>query len=288
MKDFLYYQRALAFWRQFSTNHLGVFGLVILMFYIVIALLANTLALYPPLMTGTGASFAGVSTAHPLGTDNLGRDIFSETLHGARATLIVSFLAVLATTVIGLGFGALAGYFGGWIDDALMRITEVFLAIPAIFLALVFVSIFGGNVWNIVVVIALLSWPQMARLVRAEFLVIKELTYIDAARTSGASNLYVIFREILPNAMSTVIVNISLTQANAILIESSLSFLGFGDPAVVSWGLMLHNAQKYFNQNWLMAFVPGLSIFLTVLALNLFGEGLTEALNPRRNARSAP
>jgi len=287
MKDWHFLRQAHSLWERFSPNRLGVFGLVILLFYVLIALFANVLAIYPPLMTGSGPSFAGLSAAHPFGTDNLGRDIFSETLYGARATLVVSFLAVVASTVVGLGFGAIAGYFGGWVDEALMRITEVFLVIPAIFLALVFVSIFGGSAWNVVGVIALLSWPQMARLVRAEFLVIKEQTYIDAARTSGAGNLHVIFREILPNAISTVIVNVSLTQASAILIESSLSFLGFGDPAVVSWGLMLHNAQKYFNQNWLMAFIPGLSIFLTVLALNLVGEGLAEALNPRRNVRAA-
>jgi peptide/nickel transport system permease protein len=158
----------------------------------------------------------------------------------------------------------------------------MFLVIPAIFLALVLIAIFGAHIWNIVAVITFLAWPQMARLVRAEYLSIKERPFIDAAKLSGCSDFYIIFREILPEAMPTVIINMTLTQAWAILIESSLSFLGFGDPSMVSWGMMLNSAQQYFRQSLTMVFFPGFSIFVTVLSLNLIGEGLNDVLNPRR------
>jgi peptide/nickel transport system permease protein len=270
------------YWKVYKRNRLGVIGLIVIIFFIFIALLAPLFALYPPLTTGVGASFEPPSLQHPFGTDDLGKDIFTEILYGARVTLMVSFLAVAAATLIGIGFGAYAGFYGGKIDEILMRITEMFLVIPAIFLALVLIALFGAHIWNIIAVITFLAWPQMARLVRAEYLSIKERPFIDAARLSGCSNSYIIFREILPEAMPTVIINMTLTQAWAILIESSLSFLGFGDPAMVSWGMMLNSAQQFFRQSLIMVFFPGFSIFATVLSLNLIGEGLNDVLNPRR------
>jgi peptide/nickel transport system permease protein len=273
-------------WKVYKRNGLGVIGLYVLSFFILIAFTAPIFSPYPPLKTGAGEAFEPISYKHPMGTDDLGKDLLSGVLYGARATLAVSFFAVIIATFIGVGFGAYAGFYGGRIDDILMRITEIFMVIPQMFLALVFMAIFGSNIWNIIMVISLLSWPQMARLVRADFLSIKERPYADAARASGASNFYMIFREILPNAMPTVIVNMTLTQATAVLIESSLSFLGFGDPTVASWGLMLNNAQKYFRQSWTMVYFPGLSIFFTVLSLNLIGEGLNDVFNPRRKGKS--
>lgn len=269
-------------WAAYGRNRLGVFGLAVLGGFVFVAVFAPLLAQYPPLQTSVAAAFLPPSIEHPFGTDDLGRDLLSEMIYGARVTLLISFLAVVTSTIVGVGLGAVAGYYGGVIDAVLMRVTEMFLVVPPIFLALVFVALFGTSIWNIVAVIALLSWPQMARLVRADFLSLRERPFAKAARTTGCGDFHIIFGELLPNAMPTIIVNMSLTQATAILIESALSFLGFGDPTQVSWGLMLNNAQQFFRQSWYMAFFPGLAIFFVVLSLNLIGEGLNDMLNPRR------
>ena len=270
------------FWKIFKQNKLGVVGLIILLIFVFLAIFAPLLARFPSLTTGAGEAFLNPSFKHLLGTDNLGRDLYSELLFGARITLVVSFIAVITSTVVGVLFGSIAGYYGGIIDSILMRITEIFLVIPPIFLALVLVAIFGANITNMIIVISVLSWPQTARLVRAEILSLKERPYCKAAIATGASDFKIIFSELVPNTMTTIIVNLSLTQATAILIESALSFLGFGDSSTVSWGLMLNNAQEFFRQSWFMVFFPGMSIFLVVLSLNLVGEGLNDVFNPRR------
>jgi|TARA_B110000914_G_scaffold222389_1_gene235828 peptide/nickel transport system permease protein len=270
------------FWKIFKQNKLGVVGLIILLIFVFLAIFAPLLARFPSLTTGAGEAFLNPSFKHLLGTDNLGRDLYSELLFGARITLVVSFIAVITSTVVGVLFGSIAGYYGGIIDSILMRITEIFLVIPPIFLALVLVAIFGANITNMIIVISVLSWPQTARLVRAEILSLKERPYCKAAIATGASDFKIIFSELVPNTMTTIIVNLSLTQATAILIESALSFLGFGDSSMVSWGLMLNNAQEFFRQSWFMVFFPGMSIFLVVLSLNLLGEGLNDVFNPRR------
>jgi|TARA_B110000438_G_C15737722_1_gene617041 peptide/nickel transport system permease protein len=270
------------FWKIFKQNKLGVVGLIILLIFVFLAIFAPLLARFPSLTTGAGEAFLNPSFKHLLGTDNLGRDLYSELLFGARITLVVSFIAVITSTVVGVLFGSVAGYYGGIIDSILMRITEIFLVIPPIFLALVLVAIFGANITNMIIVISVLSWPQTARLVRAEILSLKERPYCKAAIATGASDFKIIFSELVPNTMTTIIVNLSLTQATAILIESALSFLGFGDSSMVSWGLMLNNAQEFFRQSWFMVFFPGMSIFLVVLSLNLLGEGLNDVFNPRR------
>ena len=270
------------FWKIFKQNKLGVVGLIILLIFVFLAIFAPLLARFPSLTTGAGEAFLNPSFKHLLGTDNLGRDLYSELLFGARITLVVSFIAVITSTVVGVLFGSIAGYYGGIIDSILMRITEIFLVIPPIFLALVLVAIFGANITNMIIVISVLSWPQTARLVRAEILSLKERPYCKAAIATGASDFKIIFSELVPNTMTTIIVNLSLTQATAILIESALSFLGFGDSSMVSWGLMLNNAQEFFRQSWFMVFFSGMSIFLVVLSLNLVGEGLNDVFNPRR------
>ena len=270
------------FWKIFKQNKLGVVGLIILLIFVFLAIFAPLLARFPSLTTGAGEAFLNPSFKHLLGTDNLGRDLYSELLFGARITLVVSFIAVITSTVVGVLFGSIAGYYGGIIDSILMRITEIFLVIPPIFLALVLVAIFGANITNMIIVISVLSWPQTARLVRAEILSLKERPYCKAAIATGASDFKIIFSELVPNTMTTIIVNLSLTQATAILIESALSFLGFGDSSMVSWGLMLNNAQEFFRQSWFMVFFPGMSIFLVVLSLNLVGEGLNDVFKPRR------
>jgi peptide/nickel transport system permease protein len=196
-------------------------------------------------------------------------------------SLMVGILAALTSSVIGIAVGAIAGFMGGKIDDVLMRITELFQVMPKFFLALMIAFFFGPSVWNIIFVIGILSWPSTCRLVRAEFLSLKEQEFVLAARSIGARKSSIIFNEILPNASPPVIVNASLQVASAILIEATLSFFGLGDPSWVSWGRMLYDAQRLLRVAWWVSFFPGASIFLVVLGLNLVGDGMNDALNPR-------
>ena len=276
--------RLIGFWRRYRRNRAAVIGLATTCFFVAIAFAAPLISPFDPLRM-IGRPFETPNDAHPMGTDDLGRDIFAGVLYGSRISLLVGFLAAATSTAIGIFIGGLSGYYGGHIDDILMRITELFLVIPMFFLALIMVALFGANMWNIILVIGVLTWPATARLARAEFLSLKEREFTDAARALGASDRNLIFDEILPNAIPPVIVNGSLMVARAILTEAGLSFLGLGDPTVASWGIMLNNAQRFIRQAWWMAIFPGLSIFLVVLGLNLVGDGLNDALNPRLRER---
>jgi len=198
---------------------------------------------------------------------------------------MVGFMAAGTSMLIGVLVGAFSGYLGGRVDAVLMRITEFFQVIPSFFLALVLITFMGGNIWNVVLVITVLSWPRAARLVRAQFLSIKEKEFVEAAYAVGESTGYIIFGEILPNALPPAIVNSSLEVGRAIIVEAALSFIGLGDPNKMSWGYMLRNAQDYLRMAWWMAFFPGLCIFLLVTALNLVGDGLNDVLNPRLKER---
>lgn len=268
------------FWRRYKRNRLAVAGLIVTSSFVVLALVAPLVSPYDP-QRMVGSTFDYPSGEHPLGTDDLGRDLYSGVLHGARISLLVGFLAAATSILIGVIIGALSGYYGGKTDDLLMRIVELFLVIPRFFLALILVALFGSSLWNVILVIGILSWPGTARLVRAEFLSLKEREFVEAARALGAGNRNLMLDEILPNASSPIIVNGSLEVARAILLEAGLSFLGLGDPTLPSWGAMLSNAQTFVRQAWWMAVFPGLSIFLVVLGLNLVGDGLNDALNPR-------
>ena len=220
-----------------------------------------------------------------LGTDGLGRDIFAGVAYGSRTALMVGLLATGIRAGLGTLVGMVSGYNRGKIDDILMRITESFIIIPVFFLALVLMAFLGQSVVNVIFVVGILSWPRVARLVRADFLTLREREFVKAARMDGASKMDIMVREILPNVTPTIIVASTLEIASAILYESSLSFLGLGDANVPSWGVMLKYAQPYIFQAWWAITFPGLAITILVLALNEMGDGLNDALNPRLKER---
>lgn len=227
----------------------------------------------------------GVTPEFPLGTDYLGRDLVAGLLTGGGATLAVGATAAMITMIIGITFGALAGFYGGWVDNLLMRITEFFQVLPALLFAMVLVTLFSPSLFTIAMAIGVVSWPQTARLTRAEFLKIKELEYVTAARAIGAKNKRIIWKVILPNAMPPLIVSATLTIGVAILFEAGLSFLGLGDPNVMSWGLMIGANREYILDAWWPVTFPGLAIFFTVFAVSLIGDGLNDAFNPKLRER---
>jgi peptide/nickel transport system permease protein len=275
-----------SFWRRYCRNKGAVFGLVVL------ALVALVTVLGPFVVQNGPWDMAGLPFAQPLtepgmllGTDTLGRDILSGIVAGARVSLLIGLVSTVVSLLIGVSIGAVAGYFGGWVDAALMRFTELFQAIPSFALAIVLVAIFQPSVQSIVAAIAVVSWPPVARLVRGEFLTLRQRDFVAAAQLAGQSTPRVILTQILPNAASPIVVMASLMVATAILLESSLSFLGLGDPNLMSWGYMVGSARTVLRQAWWMAVFPGLAIVLTVLALNLVGEGLNDGLNARADGR---
>jgi peptide/nickel transport system permease protein len=215
-----------------------------------------------------------------LGTDTLGRDIGAGLAFGAQISLLVGVVSTLVALAIGLILGAFAGYYGGLLDNALMRFTEFFQTIPSFALAIVLVAIFQPSTVSVIIAIGVVSWPPVARLVRGEFLSLRSREFVQASVVLGQRNTKIIVSQILPNTLSPVIVMASLMVAQAILLESSLSFLGLGDPNTMSWGYMIGAARSVIRQAWWMSFFPGMAILLTVLSLNLVGEGLNDALNP--------
>jgi peptide/nickel transport system permease protein len=226
-------------------------------------------------------SFDPPSLAHFMGTDDLGRDVFSRFAYGARTSLMVGVLAAVTASIIGLTLGAVSGYCRGFVDIVLMRIAELFQVIPRFFLALLIIALFGSNILFIILTIGLLGWPEVARITRGEFLSLREREYVLAARAGGQKGQVIIFSEILPNAMPPLIVAMTMQVSSAILLEAGLSFLGLGDSANPSWGLMLNEAQQFLTRAWWMAVFPGLGILVVVAALNVFGDHLTDVLNPR-------
>ncbi|HMN79847.1 MAG TPA: ABC transporter permease [Burkholderiaceae bacterium] len=268
---------ALAFLRRPS----GVVGLLILSAVVAAALLAPLLYPGNP-WDAVAAPFTPPGTDGMLmGSDSLGRDIAAGIVHGARVSLMIGIASTLVALLIGVLVGAVAGYAGGHWASLLMGITEFFQSVPAFVLAILFVAILTPSVATITLAIALVSWPQVARLTRSEFLTLKEREYVQAARSLGESHAALVLRHILPNALSPIVVAGSLSVATAILIESALSFMGLGDPNLMSWGYMVGSARTMMRQAWWMSFFPGMAILLTVLAINLVGEGLNDVLNPR-------
>lgn len=257
-------------------------GAVALVLLTILALSAHVLFPGDPLdMVAMPLLTPGDDAAFPLGSDSLGRDVAAGIAHGARITLLTGAVAAVISLCIGVLIGSAAGYFGGWIDDVLVRITEVFQTIPSFLLVIVLVVIGEPSVSTIILSIGLASWPVIARVVRAEFRSLREADFVLAARSQGFSNLRIIVQEILPNALPPVIVTTSVIVASAILIESGLSFLGMGDPNVVSWGSMIGEGREQLRTAWYLTALPGLFIVLTVMSLNLVGDGLNDAFNPR-------
>jgi peptide/nickel transport system permease protein len=267
----------LAYFRRPS----GVLGFVIFVAVVFAALFAGWL--YPGNPWDTvGAPFTPPGAEGLLlGSDSLGRDIAAGIVHGTRVSLLIGLSSTLVAVTIGVIVGSIAGYAGGRLGSALMALTELFQSVPPFVLAILFVAILTPSVATITIAIAVVSWPQVARLTRGEFLSIKEREYVQAARCQGEGAASLILRHILPNALSPIVVTGSLSIATAILIESALSFMGLGDPNLMSWGYMVGSARTMIRQAWWMSFFPGLAILLTVLAINLVGEGLNDVLNPR-------
>jgi peptide/nickel transport system permease protein len=267
-------------WSRFRRNKLSLVGLAIVTVVLIAGLAAPLIAPFGPFEL-VGQRLAPPQARHLFGTDHLGRDIFSGVLYGTRTSLQVGFLSVLLSLALGITIGAISGYYGRRIDDVLMRLTEIFQVMPRFFLALIIVAMFGADLWGTIFVIGILSWAEIARLVRAEFLTLRERPFVMAARAYGAGDGQIIFREILPNALTAVIVAASLQIPSAILLEASLSFIGAGDPSVMSWGRMLNSAQQYMRQGWWTATFPGLAISLTAMGLALLADGINDFLNPR-------
>lgn len=279
LKD--YRLKVAEFWRRYKKSKTAMLGLAIIISFTTIAIFAPILAPYDPWHIDFSQKFQKPNMKHLMGTDQFGRDILSRIIWGSRVCLTIGFVAAGISAFIGILIGATSGYFGGKVDDVLMRFTEMFLVIPRFFLILLIVSLFGGSVWNVMIVIGLTSWPGTARLVRAEFLSLKEREFVEAARLVGAKDFKIMFRHILPNALSPVIVSSSLRVAGSILSEAGLSFLGLGDLTHITWGQMLNRSNHFMRTAWWMAVFPGLMIFMTVLSFNLIGDGLNDALNPR-------
>jgi peptide/nickel transport system permease protein len=271
---------------MFARNRTAVFGLVLLVIILTVTFYGSVIYAGEPFEIVWAPHEPPLITPEfPLGTDYLGRDIVAGLLKGGGPTMAVGAAAALITMVIGITLGALAGFYGGWIDTALMRFTEFFQVLPALLFAMVLVTLFSPSLWTIAFAIGVVSWPQTARLTRAEFLKIKELEYVTAARAIGARNGRIIWRVILPNAAPPLIVSATLTIGVAILFEAGLSFLGLGDPNVMSWGLMIGANRDQLLDAWWPVTFPGLAIFLTVLAVSLVGDGLNDAFNPKLRER---
>ena len=273
-------------WHNYFKNWVSVLGLVILLLLTITALIGPVFAPFDPEDLEIGRRATAPNAIYWVGTDELGRDVFSRAVTAVRVSLLVGIIAATVSTIVGILVGSLAGFFGGWLDHILMRITEIFQVVPQFFLAVVLVALFGASVLNIIVAIALLTWPIIARLTRSEFLSLKTRQYVDAAYLGGASNTRLIFGEILPNALGPIIVSATLLVGRAMLTEAGLSFLGLGDPSRISLGVMLYQSRPFVQFAWWAAIFPGLLIFLAVLCTNLIGDGLNDVINPHLNDQS--
>ena len=274
------------FWVRYKRNRSAVIGQFII---VLILFMAATASLFYPddpfRLVGKPLS-APLANGFLLGSDSLGRDVAAGIAHGAKTSLLIGLIATIAAVFIGIIFGALAGYYGGRIDDLLMRITEVFQTIPSFVFAILLVAIMKPSIESIIIAITVVSWPAVARLVRGEVKGLKNREFVQACHTLGMGDFRIMIREILPNCLSPIIVIGSLMVATAILIESGLAFLGLGDPNIMSWGFQIGAGRTLLRSAWWVCTFPGIAILITVLAINLVGEGLNDAFNPRLRERN--
>jgi len=281
-------------WRTALRNYLrhpaGMAGLALGVLVFVAGILADVISPGDPFRT-VGDPLLPPSGDHLMGTDNLGRDVFDAVIHGARTSMVVVTGVVIIASFIGLTIGIVAGYRGGWVDDLLMRITELFQSVPRFFLVLLIVALFGAGLDNLIYILAITSWPTLARVSRAEVLSVRDRVFVEAARSIGATDRRIVLRHVLPNVLPTALVVIALTGSRIILLEASLSFLGLGDPTVMSWGYLVSNAQRFLRVAWWMSVFPGLAIAVAVLGINLMSDALNDVLasyskaSPRRRRR---
>ncbi|MCX5826205.1 MAG: ABC transporter permease [Deltaproteobacteria bacterium] len=270
------------FRKRFGKNRMAVVGSVIVFLLFTVSLLAPWLAPYDPNAIDLKNVLAPPSGGHLFGTDPLGRDVLSRMIWGAGISLKVGFVATGIAILIGTMLGAVAGYYGRWVDAVIMRFVDIMLCFPSFFLILAVIALLEPSIWNIMIVIGLTGWMGVTRLVRADFISLKERDFVQAARVIGAGDLRIIFLHILPNAMASVLVTATLGVAGAILTESALSFLGIGvQPPTPSWGNILTAGKDNIDIAWWLSFYPGLAILITVLGYNLLGEGIRDALDPR-------
>ena len=274
-------------WLRIRRNRLAMAGLIIVGLLLVIAALAPWIAPHDPFVQNLGNRLKPPGTpGYWLGTDDFGRDILSRIIHGARITLYIIALVAVTAPVLGLLVGTVAGYFGGWIDAILMRLTDIFLAFPRLILALALVAVLGPGIENAVLAIALTAWPPYARVARAETLTVRNSDYIAAIRLQGASAPRIIAGHVVPMCLPSVIIRVTLDMAGVILIAAGLGFLGLGvQPPLPEWGLMISSGRKFLFEQWWVATMPGLAIFLVSLGFNLLGDGLRDVLDPRSASR---
>lgn len=271
-------------WHRLKKSKLAMFGLYVLLALIILALLADVIYDYDTDVIEPNYSIVlqEPSSEHWFGTDNLGRDVFARVIYGSRISLKVSIMSIVISLIIGGGFGAVAGYYGGRVDDILMRIMDVFLAIPNMLMAIAVVASLGPSMFNLMLAIAISNIPRFARIVRASILGVKDEEFVEAARACGATNTRIIIREVLPNCMAPIIVQGSIAIASSILIIASLSFVGLGvTPPTPEWGSMLSEGRTYIRDSNYLTIFPGLAIAITSLSINLLGDGLRDALDPK-------
>ena len=274
-------------WLAFRANRLAMVGLAIITVLVLMAVFADLIAPFDPLRGGDLRTerLLPPSLTHLMGTDDQARDIFSRVVHGSRLTLLVVALVAIIATPIGLVIGTCAGYFGGWVDTVLMRVTDIFLAFPRLILALAFVAALGPGIENAVIAIAITSWPPYARLARAETLTIRDQDYIAAIRLQGARSPRIIWGHVVPLCLSSVIVRVTLDMAGIILTAAGLGFLGLGaQPPQPEWGAMIASGRRFLIDYWWVATMPGIAIFVVSLGFNLLGDGLRDVLDPRGEA----
>lgn len=274
-------------WLRIRRNRLAMAGLVIVGILLVVAALAPWIAPHDPFVQNLGNRLKPPGTSgYWLGTDDFGRDILSRIIYGARITLYIIALVAVTAPVLGLLVGTVAGYFGGWADAVLMRLTDIFLAFPRLILALALVAVLGPGIENAVLAIALTAWPPYARVARAETLTVRNSDYIAAIRLQGASAPRIIAGHVVPMCLPSVIIRVTLDMAGVILIAAGLGFLGLGvQPPLPEWGLMISSGRKFLFEQWWVATMPGLAIFLVSLGFNLLGDGLRDVLDPRSASR---